>query len=278
MNELLKNAQTIQIINAHLQLLQVNEIPVLAIEHPKVSARVTLQGAHLISWQPHHASRDVLWLSEIEPFEAGGAIRGGVPICYPWFGGVGSPSHGYARTALWQLSDWNVEESGVSLTLTLSDDNGIVEASLALWLGETCQMTFTHYGSGEAQAALHSYFNVADIRHTALYGLPKECLNSLTGEVEAVPSPRHFDRETDCIYHIDSCQNCIEDSAGKREIVVEHYNNSDVVVWNPWENTSSNMSEIGFHTMLCVETARIQRLLAQNEQLRVTFTVSSAQE
>ncbi|VTR55526.1 aldose 1-epimerase [Actinobacillus pleuropneumoniae] len=64
---------------------------------------MALQGAQLLSWQPATAKQDVLWLSEIEPFQKGNAIRGGVPICYPWFGSVKSPSHGTARIREWSL-------------------------------------------------------------------------------------------------------------------------------------------------------------------------------
>ena len=96
-----------------LKLTKYNQLDVLEITHPKCTAKIALQGAHLFSWQPLHAKQDVLWLSEIEPFTQGNAIRGGVPICYPWFGagleGNKSPSHGYARITEWELLSHQVD-------------------------------------------------------------------------------------------------------------------------------------------------------------------------
>lgn len=79
---------TIKQLTSVLSLQQYNEIPVIALDHQVGKALISLQGAHLFSWQPKGTQKDVLWLSEIEPFKLGNAIRGGVPICYPWFGGA----------------------------------------------------------------------------------------------------------------------------------------------------------------------------------------------
>ena len=90
----------IQQLTSELTLERINEIPVLTLNHPVGSARIALQGAQLLNWQPKGAEQDIFWLSEIEPFTQGVAIRGGVPLCYPWFGGVKQPSHGTARLRL----------------------------------------------------------------------------------------------------------------------------------------------------------------------------------
>ena len=90
-------------LTSELNLVQYNDIPVLHLKHAVGTAKISLQGAQLISWKPQNAKQDVLWLSEVEPFENGNAIRGGVPICYPWFGGVKQPAHGPARMAVESL-------------------------------------------------------------------------------------------------------------------------------------------------------------------------------
>jgi len=109
------NIQLQQQITPELSLYAYNDIPVLHLQHAVGSVKIALQGAHLFSWQPTQCQQDVLWLSEIEPFETGTAIRGGIPICYPWFGNAGTPAHGFARTSLWQLSDYEIRTDKVRL-------------------------------------------------------------------------------------------------------------------------------------------------------------------
>lgn len=80
------NNLRIKMISPEIALAKYNELDVLEINHSKVKAKIALQGAQLLSWQPKNTQQDVLWLSEIEPFQTGVAIRGGIPICHPWFG------------------------------------------------------------------------------------------------------------------------------------------------------------------------------------------------
>ena len=90
-------------------------IPVFTFTPRRRHRQNRLARAHLFSWQPAHSKQDVLWLSDIEPFKAGTAIRGGIPICYPWFNNAGTPAHGFARTSLWQLSDYEIGSDKVRL-------------------------------------------------------------------------------------------------------------------------------------------------------------------
>ena len=113
------NIQLQQQITPELSLYAYNDIPVLHLHHRVGTAKIALQGAHLFSWQPAHSKQDVLWLSDIEPFNAGTAIRGGIPICYPWFNNAGTPAHGFARTSLWQLSDYEIGSDKVRLVFSL---------------------------------------------------------------------------------------------------------------------------------------------------------------
>ena len=79
-------------ITPYLSQRQVGDLPIVVVSHPKVRAAIALQGAHLLSWQPS-GQQPVIWLSDKTPFAAGKAIRGGVPICWPWFGPAGEPGH-----------------------------------------------------------------------------------------------------------------------------------------------------------------------------------------
>ncbi|MGR3807822.1 D-hexose-6-phosphate mutarotase [Pasteurella testudinis] len=267
----LQSMQLLQQIHPNLSLQQLNEIPVIVLDHPIGKATVALQGAHLLSWQPHFAAQDIFWLSEIEPFKSGSAIRGGVPVCYPWFKDYGTPAHGYARITLWQLSQWQISDNKAELTFTLYDDNHLVEAELKMVFSGECALTFTHYGEQEAQLALHSYFKIGDIAQTTLHGLPTTALNTLNNQQENMPSPRQFTQETDCIYSVENPLSRIEDAAQQRTIEIEHHNASDIVVWNPWHKKTSNMSENGYKSMLCVETSRISQGLKQGESVQAVI-------
>jgi len=136
----------IQQLTPELTLERINEIPVLTLNHSVGSARIALQGAQLLNWQPKGAEQDIFWLSEIEPFTQGVAIRGGMPICYPWFGGVKQPSHGTARLRLWQLSDYDLQANKVRLEFSLFSEYGVIEAKMKMKFTDKCTMTLTHLG------------------------------------------------------------------------------------------------------------------------------------
>lgn len=100
---------------------QLDDLELIVIDHPQVKASVALQGAHLLSWKPA-GEEEVLWLSNNTPFKQGVALRGGVPICWPWFGPSaqqGLPSHGFARNLPWTLEGHDEDDSGVMLTFAL---------------------------------------------------------------------------------------------------------------------------------------------------------------
>ncbi|HDL5436579.1 TPA: D-hexose-6-phosphate mutarotase, partial [Mannheimia haemolytica] len=244
-----------------------NELDVLEVNHNKFKAKIALQGAQLLSWQPYNAEQDVLWLSEIEPFRIGSAIRGGIPICYPWFGSIKEPAHGTARIQEWRLVEHTCSDENVGLVFALEN-----KAKMEMMLGETCELYFTHLDPEPAQLALHSYFNIGDIEKVEVQGLPTRCFDKLTDQEVEVPSPRKISENVDCIYPAQAV-NFIQDFANQRTIKVEHINATETVLWNPWHNTVSAMTETAYQNMVCVETARINTLLQQNETLGVRVLV-----
>ena len=270
------NIQLQQQITPELSLYAYNDIPVLYLHHRVGTAKIALQGAHLFSWQPAHSKQDVLWLSDIEPFKAGTAIRGGIPICYPWFGNAGTPAHGFARTSLWQLSDYEIGSNKVRLVFSLFSKHHLILAKIEMLFTEHCDVRFTHYGETgmeNVQLALHSYFNIGNIANTTIVNLPTTCFNSLTQSQETVPSPRTINENVDCIYAAPPQPTEIHDQANQRTLFVTHQNASDVVLWNPWHKATSNMAENGYQTMVCVETARIHRYLEAGETVAVRLSV-----
>lgn len=260
-------------LSPELRLVQYHQIPVLELNHHLGQAKIALQGAQLLSWQPTNSKKDLLWLSEIEPFEAGKAIRGGIPICYPWFGSQQQPAHGTARIRLWHLTEYQLTTQKVRLVFHLFDQHQLPEATLEMQFQQDCQLKFTHYGEQPAQLALHSYFNIANIDQIAVQGLPTQCYNALNKQQESVPSPRRIDQFVDCIYRITQPETTIIDENWQRQIQLKHHNASNVVLWNPYQSTPANMTENGYKTMVCLETARIDRLLQQGESVTLNIQV-----
>ena len=257
----------IQQLTPELTLEHINEIPVLILNHSVGSARIALQGAQLLNWQPKGVEQDIFWLSEIESFTQGVAIRGGVPICYPWFGGVKQPSHGTARLRLWQLSDYDLQASKVRLEFSLFSEYGVIEAKMKMEFTDKCTMTLTHLGQEPAQAALHSYFNIGDILQIEVQNLPTRCYDSLQGKHTEVPTSRRIEQSVDCIYSLEENKTLLVDKVFNRRIQITHHHADSIVLWNPWEKTPSAMQPEGYRTMVCIETARLENLLQFGESI-----------
>lgn len=270
------NIRKITTLTPELSLFQYNEIPVLKLDHAIGSALISLQGAQLLQWQPRGQTESVLWLSNIEPFQQGKAIRGGIPISYPWFNNVAQPAHGYARLHLWKLTDYNVGPMQVNLTFSLLNKKDEVEAKVHMLFDENCTLTFTHYNLKPVQMAFHSYFNVGNIHDTEIQQLPTQCRNSLTLQIEQHPTTRKITENVDCIYSVAPIsQSEIVDKQGRRIIRLQQYNASDMVLWNPWHKVTSAMTENAYQGMLCLETARIQQPLPAKQEIKVTLSVLS---
>lgn len=288
MNEKLFSLPVVDQISPYLSLRQTGELPVVVVVHPKVRAAVTLQGAHLIAWQPT-GEKPVIWLSEKTAWTQGKAVRGGVPLCWPWFGPAGQPAHGFARNLPWTLSAHDENEQSVMLTFELKSN----EQTKKLWphdftlfarfrLSDTCEIELEAHGDFNATAALHSYFNVADNSAVTVSGLGPDYIDQVrNGETgHAVDGKQTYEQRVDRIHTQPADCSIIDDAAGKRVIEVHHHYQSDVVTWNPGAELSCSMGDManeGYKTMVCVETARISRPLVSADEhparLAVTFRI-----
>jgi glucose-6-phosphate 1-epimerase len=245
------------------------DLPVAEIQTPLASARVALQGAHLLAWQPAGAT-PVIWLSQAAMFAPGTPVRGGVPVCWPWFGARdGLPMHGFARTRMWQVRAASTDETGqVVLRLGLQDDadtralwDHAFDLELVLTVGTTLGMTLISRNTGDQPFtltdALHTYFCVADIERTTVQGLDGcDYLDKVQNFAWARQSgPVEFADETDRIY-VDTTADClIEDQVQRRSIRVSKRGSSSTVVWNPWrDKVFADMAAGEYQQMLCVET------------------------
>lgn len=276
MNERIFTLPVTEQITPFISQRQLDELPVVVISHPKVRAAITLQGAHLLAWQPKD-DKPVLWLSNNTPFKTGTAIRGGVPICWPWFGPAGTPSHGFARNQSWQFTAHDEDDNGVNLTFTLKDN----EQTRQLWphaftliarfkLGEECEIELESQGDYQATAALHTYFQIGDISNINIAGLGENYIDKVLKGIEAQQTGElTFNGQTDRIYTAATPCSLIKDPLLQRTIEVSHQHMSDVIAWNPGSELSHSMADMpddGFKTMVCVETGRVTQPLVATEQ------------
>lgn len=263
-------------MNDSFHLTQQNEIPVLELDHPVGKAKIALQGAQLLSWQPRHTEHDVFWLSPIEPFQQGVAIRGGVPISYPWFGAAQQPPHGTARLRIWQLSDYDLQPDCVSLNFALFDEQHIIEAQLKMVFTDKLRLEFTHYGQTPAQVAFHSYFNLSNIAEVEVQHLPTTGFDAITKQQVELPTNRRIQQGVDCVYPYLGKNSVIFDRLWQRYIEINHQNADSIVLWNPWQNPPSAMQPSDYLQMVCVETARLNQMLSFKQQLVAEISVSQS--
>ena len=253
-------------------------LPRVSIQGAQGVAEVYFQGAHVTAWHPAAAREPVLWRSRKSVFEPGKPIRGGVPICFPWFGphpsGASSPAHGFARLRQWRLVDAREDAAGtVELAMELAG-----EGVSPLWphrfrvihritMGPILRMNLEVHNDGPDaftfEEALHTYFSVGDVRGVTLAGLEdSEYLDKVAGGGgrRQGTGPIRFTGETDRIY-LDTRAACvIHDPAGRRQISVSKTNSDSTVVWNPWIDKSRAMPDFGddeWPEMLCVETCNV---------------------
>lgn len=249
-------------------------LPVIDINNRHGAGRILLQGALLLEWAPVN-QEPVVWLSPKAKFIPGRAPRGGVPICWPWFGPheiePGFPAHGIARTAQWESTEAALTDNGAHrLTFALVRD----EANCHFWphdtpltlsytLGAALEIELiTHNHSSHPvtiSEALHTYFGVGDIRETRVKGLDgSEYIDKVAqGQRYHQSGDVTFSGETDSVYLGTTADCVIEDPILQRVIRIEKQGSRSTVIWNPWAEKAEKMgdyTENGYLNMVCVES------------------------
>lgn len=249
-----------------------NGFQYIEITNTKACARVALQGAHLFHYEQVD-QQPLLWLSSASLFEQGRAIRGGVPICWPWFGKHPTkpalPQHGFARTSPWKLiqsSDRNPDITEVVLQLKSSAESRklwpytfILELHITVGPELTIKLTTRNCDEQafSVTAALHSYFAVSAIDNVSVKGLDATpYFDALTAENKTQNGNVTVAEEVDRVYQNVHYPLTLHDL--NRTIQVDAQGSSSAVVWNPWLNKCAGMADMpddGYTTMLCIETA-----------------------
>ncbi len=247
------------------------------INNTHATASLCLQGAHLMTWQPRKQAMPVVWLSRDARLAPGKSIRGGVPVCWPWFGphatNPGFPAHGFARTSLWRVIESGCEpNSATRLTLCLEEVARVREwwphdATLELTViaGDVLRMELSTINTGDRELmvseALHTYFQISDIGSVRINGLDGcSYWNKVGGSsLEKQEGVIRFSGETDRVYINTATECVIEDEELKRRIRVAKSGSLSTVVWSPWIEKAARMGDLGqpdgWREMVCVETA-----------------------
>ena len=250
----------------------------LIVTTPDAEGEIYLHGAHLTRFQPKNKP-DLLFMSGTSKFAPGKAIRGGVPVIFPWFGphptDTNLPQHGVARTMEWSLTDVAQNSDGtvtVTLDMISSPETRVIwphEFALryAVTIGPELELALTVTNTANApfsfEEALHTYLAVQDVRQTVITGLSgAEYFDKVDGgkrKTEAAKSLM-LTGETDRVYLDTFGPYSVRDASTKTTITVEKKNSACTVVWNPWEAKAETMSDLAgeqWPRMLCVESVNV---------------------
>lgn len=264
-------------IAGQLEFIQdASGLVIARIANASAKSDIALQGAHIMTFQPVGA-QPVVWLSPVAKLVQGKSIRGGVPVCWPWFGAHASeptfPSHGFARTVPWQVvASEALPDGSTRITFELPQ-NSIpsdkwphpCRARLVATVGKTLAVELITENTGsstfEIGEALHTYFAISDVDQLSISGMEgctyldkvgaaatrtQQGAIRIASEVDRI----YIDTEADCL---------IEDRGFNRRIRIAKSGSRSNVVWNPWIEKSAKMgdfgSDTGYRGMVCVETA-----------------------
>lgn len=236
---------------------------------PECRAEFMLYGAHVLSYQPANRDRSILFVSDQAIFERDKPIRGGIPICFPWFGSntgdASLPAHGWARTSEWQLIETARLSNQVIVRLALYHDE--IQVTVEMVFGAELSVEVTVVNNRDVplsfEIALHTYFQIDsldDVEITGLESVPYlDQLKNVTHPGDNLVI--RFTEETDRIYQgIVEQITLVEKGANSRVHVVPRGSQS-TVVWNPWIEKSKRMADFGdeeYLRMCCIETANVR--------------------
>jgi glucose-6-phosphate 1-epimerase len=251
-------------------------LPKVRVTGPSASADIYLHGAHIVSWQPAN-EREVLFLSQQSHWENGRAIRGGIPICFPWFrskaNDPSAPAHGFVRTKEWRLESVKAEAESVVVALSTQDD----ESTQRWWphsfrlvhtlsIGRSLQLELKVTNTAQApfrfEEALHTYFRVSHAENVRVRGLDRaKYLDNVDGNREKTQSgDLIFSGKTDNAYLDIPGAAELLDPAFRRNLRTEKSNSATTVAWNPWQEGAASLKDLGseeWRQFACVEASNI---------------------
>lgn len=241
----------------------------LTITTDQATASLYTHGAHVTHFQPR-GDEPLLWMSGESRFETGQAIRGGVPVIFPWFGprtdDPDAPSHGLVRTAEWSVTEVKRHNDGtveVSLGISLESFEVVYRVTVGRRLGLEMIVTNSSDAPASFEQALHTYLSVGDVHQIRVVGLEGSTYIDKVDRLARKPqsaAPIRFAGETDSVYVDTEAIVRVEDPTLGRTILVQKTGSRSTVVWNPWTAKASRMADFGddeWPGMVCIETANV---------------------
>ena len=257
----------------------VNGLQFIEIDNSLAVARIALQGAHVDWWRPKSTNQDVLWRSSNARYEKGRSIRGGVPICWPWFGKHPTDDsfcvHGFARVIPWKLLESSQLKNGATkLVLIMLPTETVIkqltysfELILTIVVGESLYLNLKTTNLSDnpflISEGYHTYFSISDIENIKVTGLENSVYTDKIDDFSRGIEKNSitFNNEFDRVYTNTSNDCYIEDENFNRVITIKKSNSNSTVVWTPWQKKALAMGDMGeedeWRRMICVETANL---------------------
>jgi len=251
-------------------------LPEVCITSAHAAGEMYLHGAHVTSWNPV-GGQEVLFVSSRSHWEDGSAIRGGVPVCFPWFGDKAddakAPAHGFARTKAWQLE--SIVGDGDALTVSMFTESD--ESTKRWWpadfrlvhratFGRELSLELVLTNTGERavrfEEALHAYYRVGHIEKVRVRGLDGVHYVDKTDRNQKKTQQGEIviTTETDRVYLNTEHEMELEDPVSRRRVRVAKENSLTSVVWNPWVQKARALSDLGddeWKQMICIEASNV---------------------
>ena len=292
----LKTLPALTVLSDNGTIVEVDQIKIVRVIHEKATAAIALHGGHVVSFTPA-GKQDLIWMSEKAIFDGKAALRGGIPVCWPWFGRIAAPAHGFARTAEWELVEHRENDNGVIVELALFPTEEIhniwphmFDARLVVEISDELKVTLKVMNIDDKEwtfsGALHTYLNVGDIKQAQTTGMGPEYIDSLkAGEVCQGGEVLQLTDTIDRVYTQPETQILVKDPVLDRTLSVENQGHNSAVLWNPWAEGAQGMGDMaanGYATMLSVESTVHAPSIAQGKTLQPgetheLITVISAQ-
>lgn len=259
--------------------------PTIEINNEYAKAIISIYAGQVLSFQPLDQAEDLMFLSNKAYHQEGKAMKGGVPICWPWFGpdpeAKGRSSHGFVRNRLWQMRAVDTTQDGATkVTMGLVDTeetrkiwNYAFDFAIAITVGSSLTIELITRNTGKEAfsitQALHTYFKVGHISQVQVLGVEnKTYIDKVdSGKQKTQTGAVTFSEECDRIYLNVPSELVIDDAALQRKIKIAATNSNTAIVWNPWATISANMADLedqDYQNFVCVETAN-----AANEVIEV---------
>ena len=249
-----------------------DRLVVMRLENRHGVAELTPLGATLTSYVPQ-GGREVIWVSDTARFDGSRPVRGGIPVCWPWFGAHPTDpdqrAHGFARLLPWDIESVTEETESTRAVLRLEPSEETRQQwphafvlRLTVTLGPSLRVDLTAENLSPepwtVSEALHTYLRVGESRDLPIDGL-EGCRywdKQAGGRRGVQEQPLRLAPPFDRVYFAHPREAVIHD--GDRRIRIEKAGSSSTVVWNPGPEGArafDDMPDTAWRQMACVETA-----------------------